>query len=244
MKKPFRFIITLGASLAVIAGMAGPASASPPPPGYPTDQIMVTAQNPILGPIPIHRGFWDSVPDQGFGFDKAWNKHNLWSSEAMRRIMLSTNYVMQGNGNYALTAYAGKYTCSGSTCTLTDQRQLTGVHDGRTYSTYYTWPVNGLMGMLTAYCNNPDGAAACPNWVTFSITNPGVTNPYNNIAAKGEASGTAQSSASPSAGPDALERQKVAEPESKELFSELSAGTTTLDFDYYPLPEVIDNPNK
>ncbi len=36
---------------------------------------MTTANNPSLGSIPIRRGFYDSAADQGFGFDKAWNKH-------------------------------------------------------------------------------------------------------------------------------------------------------------------------
>jgi len=28
--------------------------------------------------------------------DKAWNKHNIWSVEAMRKVMLSTNITTQG----------------------------------------------------------------------------------------------------------------------------------------------------
>lgn len=152
-----RKLTILAALVMVVATVvpAGAASAAPPPAGYPTDQIMATAQNASLGPIPIHRGFWDAAPDQGFGMDKAWNKHNIWSVEAMRRVLLSPNYTMQANGNYALVAYAGKYSCSSSSslCVLEDERKLVGVHDGRTYANYYGWPVNGLMGMLTLYCD-------------------------------------------------------------------------------------------
>ena len=79
----------------LVAG-AGPAVAAQPPTGYPTSQVMATASNPTLGSIQIRRGFYDGAIDQGWGMDKAWNKHNIWSVEAMRKVMLSTNLTTQG----------------------------------------------------------------------------------------------------------------------------------------------------
>lgn len=201
---------------------------------------MTTANNPSLGSIPIRRGFYDSAARQGFGFDKAWNKHNIWSGEAMRRVMLSTNYFMQGNGNYALKAYAGKYTCQGNRCRLTDQRQLIGVHNGRSYDRYFNQRVGGLMGMQTLYCNQ-GGAERCPNWVTYAITNPGTPNPYNSPAM--EPSNNTENLPSP-AEESALAREKAQEPESTEVLNAIASGETELNFSYTPLPEEIPNPNR
>jgi hypothetical protein len=41
-------------------GTAAPATAAEPRAGYPTQQIMTTANNPTLGSIPIRRGFWNA----------------------------------------------------------------------------------------------------------------------------------------------------------------------------------------
>lgn len=239
-KKIFRVLSVGALVLAFLGPLAASASAAPPPPGYPTQQIMTTANNPALGSIPIRRGFYDAAVNQGFGFDKAWNYHNIWSGEAMRRVMLSTNYTKQGNGNYALKAYAGKYVCQGNRCQRTDQRELIGVHNGRSYDKYFNQRVGGLMGMQTMYCNQ-GGVVRCPSWVTYSITNPGVNNPYSAPAA--ESSNGVESLPPSSPEKSALEREKAQEPEIKQLFSEIAAGITELSFSYTPLPLEIANPN-
>lgn len=250
MKKSLRFILTICASLALIAGLGTPANAAQPPPGYPSHDIMDTAQHPTLGPIPIHRGFYDGDLDQGFGMDKAYHKHNIWTVSAMKKVMVSPNYFMGGNGNYNLTAYAGHYECESTpgVCVLSDQRELRGVHDGRTYQNYYNWPVNGLMGQLTLYCINPGGARLCPNWVTFAIDNPGVTNPYKPGTMRSEVdpnpTATLGASQPQSSGDPERTNKKLAEPESQKLLTELDKGTTALEFSYEPLPQTIPNLNK
>lgn len=167
----------------------------------------------------------------------------------MKKVMVSPNYFMGGNGNYNLTAYAGHYDCpeTPGVCILNDQRELRGVHDGRSYTSYYNWPVNGLMGQLTLYCINPGQARLCPNWVTFAIDNPGVTNPYQPGARMAEVDpspiATLGASRQLSGDPERT-TQKLAEPESQQILAELAEGTTALEFSYEPLPLTIPNPNK
>ena len=74
----------IASALAVGIGLAGsaPGNAAPPPAGYKTSQVLATAGNPSLGNILLRRGFWDADTDLGWGVDKAWNKHNIWSVEA------------------------------------------------------------------------------------------------------------------------------------------------------------------
>lgn len=224
----------MSALLAMIAGGAAvtPAWAAQPPPGYPTSQVMATAANPTLGSIQIRRGFYDGDVDQGWGMDKAWNKHNIWSVEAMRRVLLSPNITQQGL-QYRLKAYAGKYSCSGSTCTLTDQREVRGVYDTQSYATYYGWPVGGKMGMLTMYCNQ-GGVIRCPNWVTYSITNPGMNNPYRMATPGADANLSAQESAKQAA--------ILSSDEIVALQESIIAGDQHLEFSYHPLPRVIKAP--
>ena len=165
-------LVLIAASLLVAP--ASTAEAAQPPPGYPTARVKTTALNRTLGPIPIRQGFWDADINRGFGFDKANHKHNLYTASALKRIMLSPAIYKQQNGNYRLTLYAGRYRCSGSTCNLVDKRTVLGIHNGRSYAKYRNWPVGGILGIQTAYCQNPDQQAKCPNWVTPAIDRPGA----------------------------------------------------------------------
>jgi hypothetical protein len=216
-------------ALGTVSMGVAPASAAQPPPGYPTSQVMTTASNPTLGGIDIRRGFYDGDIDQGWGMDKAWHKHNIWSLEAQRRVMLSTNIETQGL-QYKLTAYAGKYQCNGSTCTLTDQREVRGIYDTQSYTIYYGWPVGGKMGQLTMYCYQ-GGELRCPNWVTYSITNPGVNNPYR------MSSPSADSSLSPA---EAAKQAAIrSSDEILALERAISKGDEKVAFSYEPLPKKI-----
>ena len=227
---------------------AGTATAGQPPPGYPSDEIMATANHATLGPIPLHRGFWDGDTDQGFGVDKAWNKHNIWSVDAMTKLMRSPNWEKQTNGNYALRGYAYLIDCQGGGCRVADQRELIGVHDGRSYRDWYGWPVGGLMGMRTAYCQNPGGAWACPDWVTYSILFPGTDNPYKpyafsstQMSADDSSGSTPPSSAASAPATDpkdtARTQQKLKTPEIKGLQEKIAAGKAKVKFSYTPLEQ-------
>lgn len=215
----------------LVAG-AGPALAAQPPAGYPTSQVMATASNPTLGSIPIRRGFYDGAINQGWGMDKAWNKHNIWSVEAMRRVMLSPNITTQGL-QHVLKAYAGKYSCSGSTCTLTAQREVRGIYDTKSYTNYYGWPVGGKMGQLTMYCYQ-GGEALCPNWVTYSITNPGVNNPYRSTSPSADSNLSAAESSE--------QAEILSSDEIVALDAAIATGDEQVAFSYEPLPEEIEAP--
>lgn len=157
-------------------GLTQSAEAAQPPAGYPTDQIMANIPNSVVGMFPICRGFYDGDIDQGWGMDKAWNKHNIWSLDAMQKVMMSPNVERQG-AQAIMHAYAGKYECSGSTCKLVEQKELRGIYDSQLQTNYYGWPVNGMMGLLTMYCIQ--STDECPDWVTYSILYPGLPNPYS-----------------------------------------------------------------
>lgn len=233
----------LGAAVAlvgvVLIGMAAqPASAAQPPAGYRTDEVMAKAGNPEIGTILIRRGFWDAVPDQGFGMDKVWNKHNIWSVSAMKAVLLSPNVEHRGGDNYTLTAYAGKYKCNKNhtSCTITHQLQIDAAVSLKKYDKYYNWPVKGQLGLKTMFCQQ-EGIAKCPTWVTYSILYPHSPNPYRNVTSMG-----ADASSTLDPGLRAQQARVLQSPEIKSLKAELAAGTTALVFSYEPLPRVIPAP--
>jgi len=227
MHRPFfRLLIALMAAALLLAPVRT-AAAHPPPPGYPTGKVKTTAFNATLGPIPVRQGYFDADANQGFGFDKAYHKHNLYTLSAQKRIMLSPTISKQSNGNYRLTLYAGRYRCSGSTCTLVDKRTVLGIHDGRSYKVYRGWPVGGIMGMKTAYCKNPDRSWKCPNWVTPAIDHPGFR------ASKAEQSPSAEVADGPAPTFSAADRR---------LFADVASGRARLASSPTRLPTSIPAP--
>lgn len=156
--------ITLGATL-----VSAPASADPPPPGYPTGQIFRTVTNPNLPSahrqLPIRRGFWDSdIPNRGFGFDKSYHKHDVRLIDAMSYMLRSDNFDLQGT-QYALYATAGRLYCGGGVCG-TEEIEVLAVADTKSFTTYYGWPVGGRLGLMTVYC---PGTPTCASWVDDSL---------------------------------------------------------------------------
>jgi hypothetical protein len=234
----------LASLLGVGIGLSGtaPASAAPPPSGYPTSEVLATAVNPELGDIELRRGFWDSETNLGFGVDKAWNKHNIWSIEAQRRVLMSKNHVKQGNGRYALTAYAGKYKCDKILCTLTDQRKVVGIYNPYSSPEYHGWPAGGVLGLQTMYCDQ-GGAIKCPNWVTYSILNPGVTNPFSIVTGDSDLPTDGATSVPSEKGLSAQQwssqSSMLQSSDIESLREDLAAGTAEVGFSDHPLPETI-----
>ncbi|GAA2723074.1 hypothetical protein [Actinocorallia aurantiaca] len=168
------FTAALGAaSLLAVFNAGAPATAAPPPPGYRTDQVLATAVHPTLGGISIRRGFWDGDTDKGWGYDKVRHKHNIHSIYAQKRVLMSPNIEQQGT-SYVLRAWAGRYRCSGSACRLVEQREVKGVFTNAHMTTLHGWPVNGVLGLQTMYCVNPQSAPQCPDWVVPAIERPGT----------------------------------------------------------------------
>ncbi|WP_404501484.1 hypothetical protein [Arthrobacter sp. GAS37] len=150
-------------------------------------------------------------------------------------MMLSTNVTPQG-AQYLLKAYAGRYTCNGSLCKLTDQREIYGIHNSMTYSTYYDWPVGGKLGLQTMYINQ-GGAWRCPNWVTYSITNPGVNNPYSLPNPTSLALMRVEPALS--AEEQTAQETALASEEIVTLTAAIAAGDVQVGFSYDPLPKEI-----
>ena len=242
-------IATLALSLSV-ATLASPADAAPPPAGYPSATVISVTHNARLGVgIPLRRGFYDGDQDAGFGWDKLWNKHNIWDANAVKVLAASPSATQQSAGSkrYNLATWTGKITCN-PLCKVTAQVELT-LAVAPYYQKSYTYksrltgknvvvPIatnQTTYGVVTGYCK---GTVRCPKWVTYSLTNPGKVNPYRSSTGNPEEGQPASPSpASASASSVPLSQSDRADAESlKEL-------TTTGDdyvYSYEPLTDVID----
>ena len=121
-------IATLALSLSV-ATLASPADAAPPPAGYPSATVISVTHNARLGVgIPLRRGFYDGDQDAGFGWDKLWNKHNIWDANAVKVLAASPSATQQSAGSkrYNLATWTGKITCN-PLCKVTAQVELGSV---------------------------------------------------------------------------------------------------------------------
>jgi hypothetical protein len=170
-----RLLAAFVASVSIIGIAASTGDAAQPPPGYPSNQVMATADNPVLGSLPLRRGFWDHDGQNGFGMDKAWHRHKIQSLSGMKFVMESPLVSNSGNQSI-LRAYVGRYECPDGRpgeCALTAEREVRAIVDERAFREYYGWPAGDPLGLVTMYCMNPDDAIDCPAWVTHAFNYPG-----------------------------------------------------------------------
>lgn len=141
-------------------------------------EILDTVKNPNApGEFPIRRGFFDG--EQGFGYDKAYHKHGLRNIEAIKKVGRSPLSSWEGNSLVA-RAYAGTYTCGWwGRCTLQDEREIRVVFT--VDAQYGDMKFDSQLGLLTAYCKNPDNAPLCPDWVESSILYPETNILYGQV---------------------------------------------------------------
>lgn len=162
---------SLVAILALGALIVTPAP-SPAAGDYNIKEPLATIKNPNApDELPIRRGYYDAEKDRGFGFDKAYHKHGLTSLEAIKKVSVSPQSEWQGDTLVA-KAYVGKYTCNVLTCNLEEQREVKAIFTKATR--HHDLKLDSPIGMITIYCENPDKAPRCPEWVQDSILRPGT----------------------------------------------------------------------
>lgn len=119
---------------------------------------------------PVRLGFFDSAKNVGFGKDKAYHKHNIKNASSVRYVVGSPT-VNVYKTQYTYFAYANKIECSTRGCKVTDSRRVRAVMERASMAKKHGWPVNGKLGLMTIYCDNPDKAWKCPSWADTALTN-------------------------------------------------------------------------
>ncbi|MGZ9829986.1 hypothetical protein ACXYTP_24020 [Tsukamurella ocularis] len=145
---------------------------------YPSDEIMGNAF--VKGswePIPLRRGIWIPAIQDGFGFDKAYHKHNLTNYNVILGVIEHSGSPGPGSNpellKYSAPIYRLKCETStrGKQCQPTNQMVVVEVIVSEESVESLEFPpgsgnrvaVGGVQGVVTAYCKGMD---RCPDWVS------------------------------------------------------------------------------
>ena len=113
----------------------------------------------------------------GFGWTKIQQRHAIKSKNSIGFVLKAPNGGTAQGEDRLYIAYANQIVCT-SKCEVADQRQVKVVNKTGAYSQYYGVPLGGkVVGVTTAYCENPDKSLPCPAWVDIAIGSkkPAVT---------------------------------------------------------------------
>lgn len=185
-----RFIVFLSTIIGCISfGVLPSANATPPPDGYPTDEVLWTV-NTSHGNIPLRRGFYDSdavnpypnvtgenTTGVGFGMDKVYHKHNITNSDLVKLVMSSTEGRLKLPDNPTVVNFRRSVTfmfcvpsSTGPMCFPDEDKNPTYdilvAAELDNFPDYFGWPAGDPVGVLTAYCVNHDG------WCPPNVNSP------------------------------------------------------------------------
>lgn len=156
----------------VLALSAGSANAAMPPASYKTERIEFKVRERLPNgkwrSTPVRTGFYDNVPQKGWGQDKAEHRHNI-KTQASIRYLASAPTIVKSGTSYAHTVWSNEIKCKNGRCTVTDEREVRGVFVRSVLKVLHGETVGGELGLQTAYCLNPDKALRCPDWVDVGL---------------------------------------------------------------------------
>jgi hypothetical protein len=142
-----RFTLAVAVTAACLAPLLTmpSADAAPPPKGYPTASISCSFKDPGDGLTMItRRGFYDSAANQGFGFDKAYNKHGITSCAAINAVLRSPSRYGTSTGK--ATVNFNEWAEQWVNGRLAQQVLVTAVYEFGSWATYYGWPAGTPAG--------------------------------------------------------------------------------------------------
>ena len=147
---------------------APPTELAPPPSGYPVNEVVMSTTDANNRTVLMRRGYWDAnQPNGGFGYDKLYHKHNIKNKNAVKFVVRNPNGGTAQNGSTrrVYNAWAHRIKCYvGIFCRVVDRREVKVAVDSR-----YDHHAKGQKGVITGYCENPDRALRCPDWVDQSL---------------------------------------------------------------------------
>ncbi|MDA3804879.1 hypothetical protein PED38_08725 [Clavibacter sp. CT19] len=140
--------------------------------------------------IILRQGTYDGVA--GFGWTKTQKRHAIFSKNSIGFVLKNPDGGVDEGEDRRYTAYANEITCTDEeSCTVTDSREVRVVNKAVGKSDWYGVALGGEeVGIITAYCLNPDGALACPSWVDLAI---GVKKPSTTRLSEGSPTSTSTS---------------------------------------------------
>lgn len=164
---------------ATISGQVNPAeSGLNARQSYDSDTVEAWTANKLYAYdyMPVRTGFYNGDADLGFGYDKAYHKHNLTNVGTIIFALESPYAKARTDGDPGQVFYAdaqklGPVNMMGDRPIL-DEQEVNAVYDDRDFPTYYGLPAGSPLGLVTAYCENDNQEQDCENWLT-NVTREG-----------------------------------------------------------------------
>lgn len=157
--------ITVCVTVVALVGLPAVSYAQAAPPLTVQEEVVKTFKNGSGQDVVLRRGYWSaSAPNAGFGHEKIVNKHGITDLGVLESIVRSPDSVQQqGNGRFRHTSAARQVNCTLAGCREIQSVPVNVIID------YGEWAGPGQFGIVTAYCDNPDRAWACPSFVNQAI---------------------------------------------------------------------------
>ena len=149
----------------MLVGLPAVSSAQAPPPVSIQGEVMKTWKNGRGEDVVLRRGYWSADnPRGGFGYEKILRKHEITDLGVVESIVRKPDTIMpQANGRSAHESIARQFRCSITGCVTVQSVTVRVVID------YREWEGLGQLGIVTAYCDNPDRSWKCPAFVNAAI---------------------------------------------------------------------------
>lgn len=162
-------------------------NADQPPPGYDTAQVLRTVET-LVGQVPVRRGFWD--PDvvnrksgkdgEGFGYDKAFNRHRVTDMNMIAFVLRSTNIGVNDDPDFDegndFVRNIRAVDCRGPVDNIPeiceeDELDIVAAVNLEDRDLYFDWPAGDPVGLQTVFCEGYDADVdfKCPPWVNSYI---------------------------------------------------------------------------
>jgi hypothetical protein len=160
-----RLTIILCATVVALVGLPAVSYAQVAPPLPVQAEVVRTFKNGLGEDVVLRRGYWSAAaPNAGFGAEKILNKHRITNLDVVESIIRNPDFVtQQSNGRFAHSSMARLFECDSGGCIVVKSVRVLVIID------YHGWAGPGQFGVVTAYCENPDKAWACPDYVNTAI---------------------------------------------------------------------------
>lgn len=165
-RRPVQLAIILCVTVAALVGLPAVSYAQVAPPIPAQAEVVRTFKNGLGEDAVLRRGYWSATnPNGGFGSEKILNKHRITNLDVVESIVRNPDFVtQQSNGRFAHSSIARLFECEGSGgCIEVRSVRALVIID------YNGWAGPGQFGVVTSYCENPDRAWACPDYVNIAI---------------------------------------------------------------------------
>ncbi|WP_139319368.1 hypothetical protein [Pseudonocardia sp. Ae706_Ps2] len=157
---------------------AGVMAARPKPPVSYQAYVRKVFTNSVGDPVFYRRGYWYAeTPNEGFGFDKVFWKHNIKNDQVVAAVVNAPMQVInKGMNRWNHRGEFLRRVCKLTGCTVAERVRVLVAID---YNPFERAPKSGMLGVVTAFCELGKSRPRCPEWINHVFGGPARSVPVN-----------------------------------------------------------------